>query len=117
EIEAFFDNSDKNPNNPHRPPVEVKVGEETTDEMLFGFIGATSTTVPYSRIQRWGFPPAELGAAAAPAKGEMTPVLQRRLGTWDHAVTRKATLGAETKTKAVDTVKSVFDGTFIQITS
>ncbi|MDB5307381.1 MAG: thiol-disulfide oxidoreductase [Gemmataceae bacterium] len=41
EIEAVFDNSAKNPNNPHDPPVDVRFGEQTTDEMLFGFFGAT----------------------------------------------------------------------------
>lgn len=115
EIEAVFDNSDKNPNNPHRPPQDVKVGEETTDEMLFGFIGATSTTVPYSRIQRWGFPPAEFGAASAPAKGEMTPVLERRLGTWQQTMTIKPVLGQATKNNSVGTVKPAFGGTFLQI--
>ena len=42
EIEATFDNSDKNPNNPSNPPKIVTVGEQTTNEMLFGFLGATS---------------------------------------------------------------------------
>lgn len=41
EIEAVFDNSAKNPLNPHDPPVAVRFGEQTTDEMLFGLFGAT----------------------------------------------------------------------------
>jgi hypothetical protein len=41
EIEAVFDNSSANPKNPHDPPVDVKFGEQTTDEMLFGLFGAT----------------------------------------------------------------------------
>jgi peroxiredoxin len=40
EIEAVFDNSEKNPNNPSLPPKPVTYGEQTTNEMLFGFIGA-----------------------------------------------------------------------------
>jgi peroxiredoxin len=40
EIEAVFDNSEKNPNNPNVPPKTVTYGEQTTNEMLFGFIGA-----------------------------------------------------------------------------
>ena len=40
EIEAVFDNSAKNPNNPSVPPKDVTYGEQTTNEMLFGFIGA-----------------------------------------------------------------------------
>ena len=39
EIEAVFDNSSANPNNPSNPPKDVRVGEQTTDEMLFGFLG------------------------------------------------------------------------------
>jgi hypothetical protein len=41
DIEAVFDNSDKNPNNPTNPPRAVWFGEQTTNEMLFGFLGAT----------------------------------------------------------------------------
>jgi mono/diheme cytochrome c family protein len=33
DLEAFYDNSDKNPNNPNKPPKEVTWGEQTTDEM------------------------------------------------------------------------------------
>jgi hypothetical protein len=42
EIEAVFDNSDKNPNNPRNPPGLVFIGEQTTNEMLYGFLGATT---------------------------------------------------------------------------
>jgi hypothetical protein len=41
EIEAVFDNSATNPKNPHDPPIDVRFGEQTTDEMLFGMFGAT----------------------------------------------------------------------------
>lgn len=33
ELEAYYDNSDKNPNNPNKPPKVVRWGEQTTDEM------------------------------------------------------------------------------------
>ncbi|MBS1714890.1 MAG: redoxin domain-containing protein [Armatimonadetes bacterium] len=33
-IEAVFDNSSGNPNNPNEPPKEVRWGEQTTDEMM-----------------------------------------------------------------------------------
>ncbi len=39
EIEAIFDNSAKNPHNPNTPPKLVTFGEQTTNEMLFGFVG------------------------------------------------------------------------------
>lgn len=39
DIEAVFDNTDKNPNNPSHPPKLVMFGEQTTNEMLFGFFG------------------------------------------------------------------------------
>lgn len=42
DIEAIFDNSSKNPNNPRNPPGLVMFGEQTTNEMLFGFCGVTS---------------------------------------------------------------------------
>jgi hypothetical protein len=41
DIEAIFDNSSKNPNNPRNPPVVVGFGEQTTNEMLFAFFGVT----------------------------------------------------------------------------
>ncbi len=41
DIEAVFDNSAANPKNTSDPPVDVRFGEQTTDEMLFGFLGAT----------------------------------------------------------------------------
>jgi peroxiredoxin len=41
DIEAVFDNSAKNPNNPSSPPIDVTFGEQTTNEMLFGFVAAT----------------------------------------------------------------------------
>jgi hypothetical protein len=40
-VEGIFDNSERNPNNPSRPPRRVFVGEETTNEMCFGFLGVT----------------------------------------------------------------------------
>jgi hypothetical protein len=42
DIEAVYDNSAGNPNNPNSPPRLVMFGQQTTDEMCFGFIGATS---------------------------------------------------------------------------
>jgi peroxiredoxin len=41
DVEAVFDNSASNPNNPSSPPRRVLVGETTTNEMCFGFLGAT----------------------------------------------------------------------------
>jgi hypothetical protein len=35
---AHYDNSDKNPRNPSRPPRTVGWGEQTTDEMCIGFV-------------------------------------------------------------------------------
>jgi hypothetical protein len=32
-MEAFFDNSSDNPNNPNKPPRVVRIGERTVDEM------------------------------------------------------------------------------------
>jgi peroxiredoxin len=42
EVDAVYDNSTKNPNNPNDPPKSVFIGEQTTNEMCFVFLGATS---------------------------------------------------------------------------
>jgi peroxiredoxin len=42
EVEAVYDNTDKNPNNPFNPPRRVWFGEQTDNEMCFVFLGATS---------------------------------------------------------------------------
>jgi hypothetical protein len=58
DIEAVFDNSSANPNNPSSPPVDVRFGEQTTNEMLFGFLGATKDTktgLPFLILQRPDF--------------------------------------------------------------
>ncbi len=40
-VEAIYDNSTKNANNPSNPPRIVTFGEQTTNEMCFVFFGAT----------------------------------------------------------------------------
>ncbi len=52
DIEAVFDNSAKNPNNPRTPPKTVTFGEQTTDEMLFGFVGAVPVGKERVRLVR-----------------------------------------------------------------
>jgi hypothetical protein len=37
-LEATFDNSAENPNNPNDPPRDVTWGEQTTDEMCIAFL-------------------------------------------------------------------------------
>lgn len=41
EVDAVFDNSEKNPDNPHRPPRPVVFGDAADDEMCFVFLGVT----------------------------------------------------------------------------
>ena len=43
-VQAIYDNSDKNPNNPFDPPRLVRFGEQTDNEMCFVFLGATKET-------------------------------------------------------------------------
>jgi peroxiredoxin len=52
DIEAVFDNSSKNVNNPSVPPKLVTYGEETTNEMLFGFIGCVPAGKERVRLVR-----------------------------------------------------------------
>jgi peroxiredoxin len=40
-LEATYDNSEKNPRNPARPPVVVRHGQKTTDEMCLGLVAFT----------------------------------------------------------------------------
>jgi peroxiredoxin len=68
DIEGIFDNSARNPSNPHHPPRPVMFGLETTNEMCLGFLGMTADqggTIRYAvqpRIQgvdwrpSWGIP-------------------------------------------------------------
>ncbi len=51
DILAIYDNSKKNPNNPHHPPQRVWYGEQTTNEMLFGFMGVTRPEPKPSRLK------------------------------------------------------------------
>jgi peroxiredoxin len=51
EVEAVYDNSDKNPNNPNHPPRAVIFGEQSTNEMCFAFLGATSDAPGRSPFQ------------------------------------------------------------------
>jgi hypothetical protein len=41
EIEARYDNSSSNPNNPNKPPKEVRYGEQSADEMCVAFLRYT----------------------------------------------------------------------------
>ncbi len=53
-VVAHYDNSDKNPLNPNNPPKPVRIGEQTTNEMCFVFLGATSDQ---GRVRTSLFPP------------------------------------------------------------
>jgi mono/diheme cytochrome c family protein/peroxiredoxin len=52
EVEAVYDNSRNNPNNPNDPPKTVFIGEQTTNEMCFVFLGATSESSSRSPFTR-----------------------------------------------------------------
>jgi peroxiredoxin len=51
EVDAVYDNSAANPNNPNDPPALVTFGEQTTNEMCFVFLGATSDRPGRIRFQ------------------------------------------------------------------
>jgi hypothetical protein len=44
DVEAIYDNSTGNPNNPFNPPRTVWFGEQTTNEMCFVFLNGISAT-------------------------------------------------------------------------
>ena len=52
DIAAVFNNSKSNPHNPSDPPRAVWFGEQTTNEMLYGFIGATAANTERVRMSR-----------------------------------------------------------------
>jgi peroxiredoxin/mono/diheme cytochrome c family protein len=111
EVKAVFDNSESNPNNPTKPPRDVTYGEETTDEMLFVFFGATSTEKPSKRIKAYAFAPGNAGEA--PLQGELTPLLKDLVGTWETNNEVKVG-GLPVSIKGRDEVKLAYDGTFIR---
>jgi peroxiredoxin/mono/diheme cytochrome c family protein len=61
-VEATYDNSEKNPLNPSSPPKRVTVGEQTTNEMCFVFLGG------YSDSGSRRLPLSPLGPPSAPKK-------------------------------------------------
>jgi hypothetical protein len=75
EMKAVYDNSTDNPKNPTNPPVVVRWGERTTDEMCLTFItvktpGTPSvTTVPFSLTDRGTQSLATQGGASGSAVG------------------------------------------------
>jgi hypothetical protein len=114
EVAATFDNSAGNPNNPHDPPRAVAFGEQTTDEMLYGFLGATSTKKPWETVVVGRTPPGQKEPALrgpAPMK-----VLGHRLGEWTGEITiRKAALTPfEGKLKSQESVKATLGGRFVE---
>lgn len=110
EVRAVFDNSASNPNNPTSPPRDVSYGEETTDEMMFVFFGATSTTKPWTPIKTYAFAP---DSAGAPAAGELTPLLKEMTGTWE-TDTRLKVGGFPVSLKGQAVVEPAFGGTFLR---
>jgi thiol-disulfide isomerase/thioredoxin len=67
EVEATYDNSAKNPNNPFNPPKMVWFGDQTDNEMCFVFLGVTSdaTRTPF-RFKAEGVRPKRLMESEKP---------------------------------------------------
>src|SRR5262245_45610614 len=66
-VEAYYDNSTKNPNNPFNPPRVITYGEQTDNEMCFVFLGGTGGVG--GRNPR-ALPLTPLGAAKKNANGK-----------------------------------------------
>jgi peroxiredoxin len=111
EVQAHFDNSATNPNNPTKPPRDVSYGEQTTDEMLFAFFGVTSAVKPSQRVKIYAFPPE--GTGDAPIKGKLTPLLEGLLGTWETTNELKV-LGRPLNLKGKDVAAKAFGGTYVR---
>ena len=52
DVEALYDNSLANPNNPFNPPRKITFGEQTTHEMMFGFVSMTPDGPGRVRVSR-----------------------------------------------------------------
>jgi hypothetical protein len=63
DVAAYYDNSEKNPNNPNNPLKEARWGDATTDEMLIGWVAYVTDSPP----QRT--PPGEKKPAASATDG------------------------------------------------
>jgi hypothetical protein len=114
EVVGVYDNSADNPNNPNDPPKRVAMGDQTTDEMLYAFLGATSTKKPWEEVTYRLRPP---GEKAPPLRGPAPrQVLARRLGEWAGEVTirRAAWTPFEGKLKTQESVKAVLGRRFIE---
>jgi peroxiredoxin len=114
EVEGVFDNSKDNPHNPNDPPRPVSMGQQTTDEMLYAFIGATSTKKPWAEVVFRDRPP----GAKEPAlrAGPAMKVLARRLGEWTgEIIIRNAEWTPfEGKLKSQESVTPILGGRFIE---
>lgn len=52
DVTGIYNNSLSNPHNPSNPPQIVRFGEQTTNEMLFGFVGLTPEGTGRVRVSR-----------------------------------------------------------------
>src|SRR5439155_937596 len=75
EMTAYYDNSLNNPKNPSNPPVAVRWGERTIDEMCLTFISVKSpgmpniNTLPFSMTDRGGNSLVTQGSGGEPQVG------------------------------------------------
>jgi hypothetical protein len=114
EVMGVFDNSADNPSNPHSPPRPVAMGEQTTDEMLYAFLGATSTKKPWVVVNYRTRPPgAKEPALRGPAEMK---VLARRLGEWTGEITirRAEWTPFEGKLRSQESVKPALGRRFVE---
>lgn len=92
-LAAHFDNSEKNPYNPHRPPQEVRWGEETTDEMCIAFLQVAPQKKAASQDEVHFPTPLERLRFILEARrlsGDNTPLLQNK---WLRALLQSASGG------------------------
>jgi hypothetical protein len=62
-LEAYYDNSSKNPNNPFNPPRRVIFGEQTTNEMCFVFLGGIADRPGRRLPMSWDAPTKKTASA------------------------------------------------------
>ena len=89
-VDAYYDNSTKNPNNPFNPPQQITFGEQTFNEMCYIFMGGTADTP--GRGLPWSYDPpskkVNKTAADEPKKGAKAHPVPFKLTDTQHVMVR-----------------------------
>ncbi len=109
EVSAIYDNSPRNTNNPFSPPHTISFGEQTTNEMLFGFVGVSSKE-PGQRVL---FKRRMLDRDGNPLTGR--GILQQLISPQKDPEPKKTTDGIKGEKKAVEVPYQLTDTKHVRV--